>query len=102
VWKENVLVLVGLYPTVILFSVVVAPHLAWTGDALGMLLGNVVTVGLLGWPLLPWLRRRFAWWLHAAPGDRRTDLRGGATLAAVIGALTGLAHLLVSATGGLP
>lgn len=96
------LVLVGLYPTVILFTVLVAPHLTWTGDAVGMLLGNVVTVGLLGWPILGWLRRRFDWWLHAEPGDRATERRGAAILVAVLAVLTGLAHVLVTATGGLP
>jgi uncharacterized protein len=102
VWKENVLVLVGLYPTVMLFTVLVAPHLTWTGDALGMLLGNVVTVGLLGWPILGWLRRRFDWWLHAEPGDRRAERRGAAILLATLAMLTGLGQLLVTATRGLP
>jgi hypothetical protein len=97
-WKENVLVLVGLYPTVMVFTLLVAPHLEWLGEAPAMLLGNVVTVGLLGWPILGTLRRRLGWWLHAAPGDRRTDRRGAlllaTTLVVLTGALQGLAAVL--------
>ena len=61
-----------------------------------------VTVGLLGWPILGWLRRRFDWWLQAEPGDRAVERRGAAILVAVLAVLTGLAHLLVTVTGGLP
>jgi hypothetical protein len=87
-------VLVGLYPIVMLHTLLVAPLLAPLGTAVAMLLGNVVTVALLGWPVLGFLERRMAWWLEAAPGDHRTDRRGALVLAGVVGAaLAGFAAL---------
>lgn len=80
VWKENWLVLAALYPLVMVHTLLVAPQLEWAGTAAAMLLGNVVTVGLLGWPVLGTLRRTMGWWLHAPPGDRTTDRRGLALL----------------------
>lgn len=84
VWKTNLLVLAGLYPLVMVHTSVVAPHLEFLGPQVALLFGSATTVALLGWPVLPWLRRTFAWWLDSATARTGTDARGGAFLATMI------------------
>ena len=66
VWKKNMLVLLVLYPVVYLFSrYVQAPWLSGWAHlpfALALLIGNIVSVGLLNY-LVPWTSDRFGWWL---------------------------------------
>lgn len=66
-WKQNMLVLLQLYPVVFLFGYLVQVPLLqgklglpfW----LALFIGNVVSVILLNW-LVPWTGNRFAWWLQ--------------------------------------
>jgi uncharacterized protein len=90
VWKQNMLVLLMLYPVVFLFGgLVQKPVLidrAGLPFWLALFVGNVVSVILLNW-LVPFTSRRFDWWLR--PGrriDARTNLAGFALLAALYGA----------------
>jgi antibiotic biosynthesis monooxygenase (ABM) superfamily enzyme len=64
-WKMALTVLVGLYPTVMLLTMFLSPHLQRFGLAVSLLIGNVASVAFLEWlgtplvitPLLgPWLR----------------------------------------------
>jgi hypothetical protein len=99
-WKRNLLILVGLYPLVMLHTLFVAPHLRHLGTALAVLIGTATTVALLGWPVLPLLRRRMSWWLAADPhATRRTHLVGALIL--IVGtAATALVLGLMPATHG--
>jgi hypothetical protein len=86
-WKQNMLVLLALYPVVFLFG-------RWVGTPvlggrlalpfwLSLFIGNVVSVILLNW-IVPWVSRRFGWWLHPdGPDVVRINLLG----TAVVGAL---------------
>jgi antibiotic biosynthesis monooxygenase (ABM) superfamily enzyme len=77
-WKQNMLVLLMLYPVVFLFGALVQTPLLM--GAIGMpfwlalFLGNVASVALLNF-LVPWAGRRFAWWLQG-PAAGRADLAG--------------------------
>jgi len=66
VWKQNMLVLLMLYPVVFLFSTFVqAPLLtsrAHLPFAIALFMGNIVTIVLLNY-LVPWTSLRFSWWL---------------------------------------
>jgi antibiotic biosynthesis monooxygenase (ABM) superfamily enzyme len=66
VWKQNMLVLLLLYPVVFLFSnFVQAPLLTGRAHlpfAIALFIGNVVTILLLN-RLVPWTSVRFSWWL---------------------------------------
>jgi antibiotic biosynthesis monooxygenase (ABM) superfamily enzyme len=79
-WKQNMIVLLLLYPVVFLFGAwVQTPILRGKAGLpfwLALFIGNVVSVLLLNW-LLPWVSRGFGWWLAPArdPGIR-TDLVG--------------------------
>ena len=87
VWKQNMVVLLMLFPVVFLFGhFVQVPILqARLGIpfAVALLIGNIVGVVLLN-GLVPWASKQFGWWLAlpaGAPGSRNA---GGA---AAIGAM---------------
>jgi len=70
-WKSFLLVLVGLYPVVMLLTLVASPRMAGLGMALAMLLGNILSVAILEWAVMPLLNRALAPWLQAHGKDGR-------------------------------
>jgi hypothetical protein len=84
VWKQNMIVLLLLYPVVFLFGVWVQTPLLM-GKAglpfwLALFIGNVGSVLLLNW-LVPWVSNSFGWWLAPARGAGRwTGLAGAALI----------------------
>lgn len=85
VWKQNMVVLLMLFPVVFLFGRFVQVPILQVRlgipFAVALLIGNIVGVVLLNW-LVPWASSRFGWWLSppaAAPKFR------DATGAAIIG-----------------
>jgi len=68
-WKQNMLVLLTLYPVVFLFGALVQTPLltrrAGLPFAVALFFGNVASVLLLNY-LLPWTSNRFSWWLQPA------------------------------------
>lgn len=84
VWKQNMLTLLGLYPTVFLFGFFVGTPL-FTRELgmpfwLALFFSNVASVLILTW-LIPWLSARFTWWLHPAGSDtQRINLIGVAVI----------------------
>ncbi len=88
-WKRGLLILAGLYPLIVLHDALFSRHLEQLGRANALLLATVVTVGLLGWPVLPGLRRAMAWWLH---GDRSgATLLDGVGIALLVGVIAATA-----------
>lgn len=83
-WKQNMVVLLLLYPVVFLFGLWVQTPLlmrAWGLPFwLALFIGNAASVILLNW-LVPWASGRFAWWLTPR-GDRRawTEWAGAAVV----------------------
>ena len=77
-WKSALSVLVGLYPTVVLLTLALGK--IWPTAQLweSLLLGNVLSVTLLTWVVMPTVNRVFAFWL--TPGrdtaQPRTDVTG--------------------------
>lgn len=86
-WKTALSVLVGLYPTVVLLTLAISE--LWTSADLweSLLLGNVLSVSLLTWVVMPVVTRALRFWLAPAPGtaSRRVDVLGAV---ASIGFLT--------------
>jgi antibiotic biosynthesis monooxygenase (ABM) superfamily enzyme len=73
-WKQNMIVLLMLYPTVFLFGFFVhTPLLVGRGMPywLALFIGNAVSVSLLGWLLVPQASRLLEWWLSPAPSAPR-------------------------------
>jgi uncharacterized protein len=89
VWKQNMLVLLMLYPVVFLFGTFVqAPLLqGWAGLSFppALLIGNVAGVLLLNY-LVPWTSRRFSWWVHpTGQNPRATEIAGTVLIVALYG-----------------
>jgi antibiotic biosynthesis monooxygenase (ABM) superfamily enzyme len=96
VWKQNMLVLLMLYPVVFLFGTLIQKPVLMERAGLpfwlALFVGNVVSVMLLNW-LVPFTSRRFDWWLQAGgPIEAWTNLAG---LSIVIG-LYGASLLIFS------
>ena len=89
-WKQNMLVLLMLYPVVFLFGAFVqTPYLSGRAGlpfAGALFIGNVVSVLLLNY-LVPWVSNRFGWWLQPDGGHLRRAEIGGATVLVVLYAL---------------
>ena len=90
-WKQNMLVLLMLYPVVFLFGYFVQNPLlsgrATLPFAVALFIGNVVSVVLLNY-LVPWVSNRLVWWLQpAAKNMRRVDLAGTALLVVLCAAM---------------
>ncbi|HEY0421547.1 MAG TPA: antibiotic biosynthesis monooxygenase [Acetobacteraceae bacterium] len=85
-WKQNMIVLLLLYPVVFLFgSFVQVPWLMGRAKLpfpVALFLGNIASVLLLN-ILVPWMSGRFGWWLK--PGRPRLSLLGIVLLLALYG-----------------
>jgi antibiotic biosynthesis monooxygenase (ABM) superfamily enzyme len=77
-WKTALSVEVGLYPTVMVLTIIIAE--IWTKAKLwqSALLGTILSVALLTWVVMPVVTRGLRFWLTADPGARQpaTDVRG--------------------------
>ncbi|RUP11264.1 MAG: antibiotic biosynthesis monooxygenase [Hyphomicrobium sp.] len=85
-WKQNMIVLMLLFPVVILFNAgVQSPLLV---ERLGLplwgalFIGNAVSVVLLSL-LVPWASRWLDWWLSPSGGSPKTELGGVALVLAI-------------------
>jgi len=89
-WKNNYIVLLGLYPIVMLEILFLNPYIHWMPLSISNFIGNIISVGVLGWPVIWLLSKWFAWWL--APTDEKNVKRdvGGAILILIIIAIMGL------------
>lgn len=87
VWKQNMIVLLMLFPVVFLFGDLVQGPLlqARLGlpFAIALLLGNIAGIVLLNW-LVPWASKRFTWWLVPRAGSARIVDAAGASLIAMV------------------
>jgi antibiotic biosynthesis monooxygenase (ABM) superfamily enzyme len=90
-WKTALSVLVGLYPTVVLLTLAIGA--LWPGAPLwaSLLVGNIASVALLTWVVMPVVTRALGSWLAPRPeaAQPRTDL---------VGTVASLAFLAVAAT----
>ena len=86
-WKQNMIVLLLLYPVVFLFGLFVQTPLL-TGRmslpfAAALFIGNVASVILLNY-LVPWTSTGFSWWLRPSAARRRLiDISGTALVIAL-------------------
>ncbi len=64
-WKMALTVLLGLFPTVMLLTIIVGPLTARLGLAASMLIGNALSVTILQWFVMPGLTVRLSSWLNA-------------------------------------
>jgi uncharacterized protein len=86
-WKQNMLVLLLLYPIVFLFGILVQTPLligrAGLPFAIALFIGNAISVVLLNY-LVPWSNARFSWWLRPTGANARpAELAGTAVVIAL-------------------
>jgi antibiotic biosynthesis monooxygenase (ABM) superfamily enzyme len=86
-WKQNMIVILMLYPVVFLFGTFVGtPLLSVKAElpfAVALFIGNVVSVLLLNY-LVPWANNRITWWLQPSSANpARLQLAGTALLVAL-------------------
>ena len=89
-WKNNYIVLLGLYPIVMLEIIFLNPYIHWMPTPIGNFIGNIVSVGVLGWPVIWLLSKWFAWWLVPTEVPNKGKDIGGAILVLLIIAIMGL------------
>jgi uncharacterized protein len=90
-WKQNMLVLLMLYPVVFLFGALVQTPLligrAGLSFPIALFIGNVVSVVLLNY-LVPWTGNRFSWWLApTSKNPRSIEIAGAALVIALYGVI---------------
>ena len=82
-WKQAMIVLLVLYPIVMLLTNFLSPSLASLPLAVSMFIGNLVSVALLTWLLMPLANRAFGFWLNPTGArGRLVELRGIAVIVA--------------------
>jgi len=91
VWKQNMLVLLLLYPVVFLFGYFIQTPIlserAGLPFAVALFVGNVVSILLLNY-FVPWTSDRFSWWLQPAGGKtHRIDIAGAMLVTALYAGL---------------
>ena len=87
-WKMALSVLFGLYPTVMLLAVFLAPHMKSLGLAVSMLLSNLASCVLLEWLGMPAVRLVLRPWLRANDKKgRAVSLVGTALILAALGVM---------------
>jgi uncharacterized protein len=85
-WKTAFSVLVGLYPTVVLLTLAISE--LWKKAELweSLLIGNILSVALLTWVVMPVVTRALRFWLEPEGGhaDVRLNARGTAACVAFL------------------
>jgi uncharacterized protein len=96
-WKMALAVLFGLYPTVMVLTLFPGPYTAPLGMAIAMLIGNLLSVCILQWAVMPVLNIVLAPWLQANSEEQRALSIGG--LIAMVVLLVVMALLFRLVTG---
>lgn len=96
-WKFNYLILLGLYPIVMIEILFLNPLLEWTNVAFGNLIGNVLSVALLGWPVVVLLGRSMRWWTEPRPGTSKwTDALGVGVVLVALAVLVAVFYVIAT------
>ena len=88
-WKQNAAVILALYPTVILQSVLFSAlglMQTWPLPS-SMMVNNIITSSLLTWLLMPWVTRLLGFWLQPTPRPLtlKTEILGTGIVCGALG-----------------
>jgi uncharacterized protein len=99
-WKTALSVLVGLYPTVVLLTLGISA--LWPAGPLwaSLLVGNVLSVSLLTWVVMPVVTRALQFWLEPAAAARqpRTNVLGTVASLVVLAVLALVLALITTSS----
>jgi antibiotic biosynthesis monooxygenase (ABM) superfamily enzyme len=94
-WKVFLMVLFGLYPTVVVLAMFLSPFTNRLGLAVALLIGNVASCAFLEWLGSPVIRLLLGPWLRARGKEgRRRNLVGTALIVASLAAMAVLFHFV--------
>jgi len=79
-WKQAMVVLLVLFPIVMLELRFLAPLTRGLNSVVGTFVGNLISVGLLTWPVMPIANRALDWWLRPSGPMARWITRLGTAL----------------------
>lgn len=102
-WKTALAVLVGLYPLVVVLTITIDE--LWPSAPLwaSLLIGNIASVCLLTWVVMPVVTRALRFWLEPADGaDRRIDALGLVLAVAFLAAAAVVFRLATTVVWSLP
>ncbi|MBK1646345.1 hypothetical protein CKO25_17160 [Thiocapsa imhoffii] len=97
-WRMAATVVLALYPTVMLWTLYVSPHLASLPFAASMLIGNIASVSILQWILMPAVTRVLSFWLQPTRSAGRAATIAG--FVAIVVTLGGLAWIFETIGSG--
>ena len=86
-WKQTLVVVLSLYPSIYLISWVFTSHEDWP-FAVKLLASNIFAVSVVSWITLPFARRCIGWWMPRSP-DRSRGVEIGMVVL-IVAALVGL------------
>ena len=86
-WKQTLVVVLALYPSIYLISWAFTSHVAWPFAA-KLLASNIIAVSVVSWITLPFVRRCVGWWMPRSP-DRSLGVEIGMVVL-IVAALIGL------------
>lgn len=88
-WKMALTVLLALYPTVMLLAIFVGPYTDPAGMAVSMLIGNMLSISILQWGVMPVLTKALGRWLNASPSrEPVVSIAGLGLVAAILAVMT--------------
>jgi len=95
-WKQAMIVLLTLYPTVMLLSLFLSPWLTGLPMPWALFISNVVSVVILTWLIMPYVNRLFGFWLIPSP-SRSGLVEAVGTGAVILGYAVALIIFLLAA-----
>jgi antibiotic biosynthesis monooxygenase (ABM) superfamily enzyme len=94
-WKVFLMVLFGLYPTVMVLTLCLSPHTQRFGLAVALLIGNVASCAFLEWLGSPVIRLLLGPWLRArGKEDRARNVVGTALIVGSLAVMAVLFHFI--------
>ncbi len=95
-WKQAMIVLLALYPTVMLLALFLSPWLTGLPMPGARFISNLVSVVILTWPVMPLVNRLFGFWLIPSP-SRSALVEALGTGAVILGFVVALVIFLLAA-----
>lgn len=71
-WQQAMIVLLALFPIVILEMKYLSPLTSGLNPSLATFIGNLISVGLVTFPMIPLVIRSLSWWLFPKEGSKLT------------------------------
>src|SRR6266851_74092 len=93
-WKQALAVLVALYPTVMILGFLTNPLMQSLSLPVQMLIGNLLSIIVLTWVVMPFVTRVLGFWLAARADDWKRQALGIGAIAATLAVFVLLFRML--------